>query len=375
MANIVVSGYMIRLPTAGNMLAYLGHVSGFERLGHRVRYIEESGWDDACYHVSTGTFDNNPGEGISIVRDLFEACGVESSAWFVDRSTGAIHGATRSEHNRAVADADILINLGGTSWLSEFAQIPVRAYVDMDPAFTQAGRFGLGTLAEHTVHFSYGANIGRDTCTVPEDGINWVPTYPPVVTDFWEGEFGRGEALTTIANWTAYGSTTYGERRLGQKDEEFLRLGSVPSRSALPLEICVSGIDAASRAELQRRGWRIRDGSSVVARADYQTYIAASRGEFSVAKHAYVSTRSGWFSDRSVSYLAAGRPVILQDTGYSDWLPVGAGVFPFSNASEALLATEELHGDYARHQAAARRLAREVFSHDVVLPRLLDGLR
>jgi hypothetical protein len=375
-SRIIVSGYMIRLPVPGNMLAYLQYVSGFERLGHEVHYIEESGWERACYRVSTGEFGDDPSEGISIVRSLFEGCGVNASAWFVDRATGAVHGASQGEHELAVEQADLLVNLGGTCWLDEFAQIGVRAYVDMDPAFTQAGRFGLGTIPQHTVHYTYGANIGRNDCSIPDDGINWIPTHPPVVVDLFDaGGVETTELLTTIANWTAYGSVVAGERRLGQKDEEFLRLGSLPSKSSVPLEIAVSGIDESSKAKLEHRGWRLRDASDLDVFADYRAYIQGSKGEFSAAKHGYVTTRSGWFSDRSVCYLAAGRPVILQDTGFSDWLPTGVGVLPFRNADEALGAIDKVRRDYPRHQAAAQALSREVFSHNTVLSNLLDRLQ
>jgi hypothetical protein len=271
--------------------------------------------------------------------------------------------------------ADLVLNIGGVCWLDEFRLCRRRAFIDMDPFFTQVGKFGAEALQDHHFHFSYGANIGRGECTVPTGGVHWLPTHPPVVTDLWEGapEPSLDAPLTTIANWSAYGAVTYAGERYGQKDEEFLRLIDLPRRTAQPLELALSGAAGEVVEQLRARGWSVRNAAEVSTEVPaYRSYIAGSRGEFSAAKHAYVKTRSGWFSDRSVCYLAAGRPAVLQDTGWSDWLPTNEGAVAFSTPDEAAGALERVNQNYAAHCGAARRIAEQTFSYRVTLPPLLD---
>jgi len=253
----------------------------------------------------------------------------------------------------------------------------------MDPLFTQVGQFGAWMLDDHHVHFSYGTNIGRPGCTIPTAGIDWLPTVPPVVPDIWqvrepghaaEANGGASDnAFTTVANWSAYGAVTYRGERYGQKDEEFLRLLDLPSQTKARLELALSGASSEEMARLQGAGWSVRNAGEVSADIPtYQAYIAGSRGEFSAAKHAYVKTRSGWFSDRSVCYLAAGRPVVLQDTGFSDWLPTGRGIVAFSSTRDAADCLERVAAEYPEHCRAAAQIVAKVFSYDVVLPQLLE---
>ena len=374
---------MIRHPVAGNMLAYLHYVLGLERLGHRVVYIEESGWPNSCYDPVTANHSSDPTTGIARANSLLRRAGSAASLLFVDRESGEVSGGDADLLSQELASADALINVGGVNWLPGFRRARRLGYIDMDPAFTQAGKFGLGAIAEHDVHFSYGMNIGTRGCTIPADGVTWHGTVPPVVTDLWTGAADDpsrailpDEArFTTIANWSAYGEVTIEGRELGQKNREFLRLGDVPARSAAALEIALAGADSGDAARLRSYGWAIRDASRLDEVAEYERYIRSSLGEFSVAKEAYVATRSGWFSDRSVCYLAAGRPVVLQDTGFSDWLEqTGTGVLAFEDAAGALAALADVSARYDSHSAAARRIAGDVFGHEIVLPSLLQRM-
>jgi hypothetical protein len=254
-----------------------------------------------------------------------------------------------------------------------------RALIDMDPLFTQAGEFASrlsgGYDAYHTC-FSYGANIGQPGCTLPSAGIDWLPALPPVVPALWEGSPPAHNApFTTIANWSAYGAITYEGEHYGQKDEEFMRVLDLPGRTSQKLELALSGAAEDIVSLLRTSGWSVRDASLDVSLdlPTYRAYIRGSRAEFSVAKHAYVKTRSGWFSDRSVCYLAASLPVVLQDTGFSEWLPTGRGVLAFSSLDEAAECIEKVNSDYEAHRRAAHGIAEEVFSYKVVLPRLIDA--
>jgi hypothetical protein len=374
LAKIVVCGYMVRYPVVGLSFAYLHYVLGLQRLGHEVVYLEESGWPNSCYDPLAGQHTDDPTTGLRLARALAEHYGLRVPMCYVDRDSGAVYGSSWPDLKEALRSADLLLNLGGVCWLPEFRLCARRALVDMDPLFTQVGQFAGDSLPEHEVYFTYGVNIGQPGCSIPTGSVEWIPTVPPVVGDLWSSTDSdrHADRFTTVAHWTAYGSVTYMGERFGQKDEEFLRIADLPSRVSRPLEIAVSGIGAADSRRLLEGGWSLREAAEISARPeDYQAYLTGSLGEVSAAKNAYVKTRSGWFSDRSVCYLAAGRPVILQETGFSDWVTTGRGLLAFTTADEAAECIEAVMSNYDAHRRAAADTARRIFSYDVVLPRLV----
>jgi hypothetical protein len=380
MARIVVCGYMVRHPVAGNMLAYFQYILGLYRLGHKICYLEESGWSESCYNPVLRVYGDDPGIGLSYVKKMMNIYGMTVPVFYVHRDSRNVLGGTWDDVRRTLGSADLLLNVGGVCWLPEFCLCGRRVFIDMDPLFTQLGYFGAECLHEHHVHFSYGVNIGKTNCTIPSGGIDWLPTLPPVVPEIWETTRPAAKMeeaqFTTIANWSAYGSVTYGEDRYGQKDEEFLRLLHLPRYTSQKLELSLSGAGDDIIKKFRNAGWFVRD-AGLVSRdmATYQDYIHTSRGELTVAKHAYVKTRSGWFSDRSVCYLAAGRPVILQDTGFSDYISTGLGVLAFSFLDEAVECINKVNAEYAIHSRAARIIAEEKFSYKTVLPGILKTLK
>jgi hypothetical protein len=376
--KIIVAGYMIRHPLAGNMMAFFHYVLGLNRLGHQVIYIEESGWPDACYIPGTGYYSNDPSAGLDTLTRLAERFGLrQMPVCYVDRETGQTSGLSRADLKAHLTSADLLLNIGGTCSLPEFELCGRRVLIDMDPMFTQAGRFAGRDLPDYHVHFSYGANIGFSGCSIPDAGLQWRATVPPVVPEIWSDHVDETVAsamLTTVCNWSAYGGIDYAGEHFGQKDEEFMRLGDLPRRSSEPLELALSGADEATQATLREAGWQLRDAGDVTINFDaYANYIGRSLGEFSAAKHAYVKTHSGWFSDRSVCYLASGRPVILQDTGIGRWLPDSPAVLTFSTPEQALECIASLRSDYRLRCRRARELARDCFGYAVVLPGLLES--
>jgi hypothetical protein len=383
MASIVVTGYMIRHPLAGNMFAYFHYLLGLKRLGHEVLYLEESGWPGSCYDPLAQRYSDDPGQGMSRLARLFRRYDLDIPVCYVNRDSGASFGLARGNLETVLSQADLLLNLGGVCALPEFRLVRRRAFLDMDPLFTQAGRFAGEDLHDYHVHFSYGTNIGQPGCSVPGCGIEWLPAVPPVVPEIWAGRSppepdGDSAAsarrpLTTIANWSAYGGISCGGEHYGQKDEEFLRFLKLPQRTGQALELALAGAGDDVKQRLRSAGWSIRDAGQVSLEVDgYQDFIIGSRGEFSVAKQAYVKTRSGWFSDRSVCYLAAARPVIVQDTGIGSWLPRGQGVHLFGSLEEALECIDAVNANYAAQQRAAVTLARDIFGYQAVLPRLLE---
>jgi hypothetical protein len=370
---------MIRYPLAGNMMAFFHYVYGLNRLGHQVLYLEESGWSESCYDAIADSYSNDPSHGLATLRDVMARFGVRCPVAYVDRATGSTFGLSWAEIRDALRAADLLLNVGGVCWLDEFRACRRRALVDMDPFFTQIGSFGLEGLGEYHAHFTYGANVGAPGCRIPSNTIPWIPTVPPVAVELWRpvGRAARAAALrgplTTIANWSAYGDVTHEGEQYGQKDREFRRMLSLPARVPVALELALGGADDATKADFGHAGWRVRDALDVSRDLEaYQSYIASSRGEFSMAKHAYVKTRSGWFSDRTVCYLACGRPVVVQDSGFSDWLPTGRGVLAFSSMEEAAACIEQVNADFDMHAGAAEEIAARTFGCEQVLPRLVQ---
>jgi hypothetical protein len=371
MATIAVSGYMLRHPLAGNIAAYLQYVLGLHLLGHDVIYLEEKGWAGSCYDPHTSTTGDFPSAGLELVRGFLRQRGVQVPVVWLDSDVGLVEGMGWGELRERLARTDLLLDVGGLCWIEERALARRRALVDMDPLFTQAGRFG---QADYDVHFSYGANIGKSHCRVPTAGVEWLPTVPPVVPELWDAQPPhRHLPLTTVANWTAYGGIEHCGAWYGQKDREFERLRDLPARVPVRLELALSGESAQARKRFTGSGWDVRDAGEVtVSLPTYRGYIAGSQAELSAAKHAYVVTRSGWFSDRSVCYLAAGRPVIVQDTGIGAWLDTGVGVVTFDDVEAAADEVQRVTRELPKHSIAARTLALEVFDYRVVLPRLLE---
>jgi len=374
-ALVVVTGYMVRHPVPGNIYAFLSYVVGFHRLGHQVVYLEESGWPLSCYDPDRWDYSDDPTPGLRIVGRLLGRHGAgDVPVAFVNRESRATWGLPARDVADAVARCDLLLDVGGVNWLPEFERARRRALVDMDPVFTQAGMFGGADVDRHHAHFTYGANVGRPTCPAPTLGLDWQPTLPPVVPSMWRlGPPPGGAAFATVANWSAYQSVEIDGRTYGPKSVEFLRLADVPRRTGQPAVVALAGGDKRTK-RLEAGGWQVANAGFTVPDApSYRRFIAAARAELSPAKHGYVASRSGWFSDRTVCFLASGRPAVVQDTGLATagWLDEPVGVVPFRTPAQAADAVNAVAADWPEHSRAARRLIRRHFAHDVVLPGLL----
>jgi len=278
------------------------------------------------------------------------------------------------------APADVVLNVMGHLQRGEHAEGAARVFLDIDPGYPQMWReLGLADMLDgHDRFATIGQNIGRAGCAIPDCGLDWVTTPPPVALAEWPATTAPGSAFTTVATWrNPYGTVTYGGVTYGSRAHEFRRFIELPrlvdARFELALDI--DAAEARDRRALERHGWTLRDPRAVAATPlAYRRFIQGSRAEFCVAQHMYVATRSGWLSDRSVCYLASGRPVLAQDTGFSDNYPVGEGLLAFTTLEEAAAGVESIQRDYARHSAAARALAEEHFDAPRVLRRLLARL-
>ena len=292
---------------------------------------------------------------------------------------GQWFGLSDLKRTEVLETADLLINVSGTlERPDEYRSARRMAYIDSDPVFTQvkivAGNDYLRNLIDvHDVTFSFGEKHSEAT---PDTGHDWVPTRQPVVLSEWRPESKHGDVFTTVMNWRSYNPIEYGGREYGQKDIEFRRFFDLPSLiQPTPVELAANqGRGRKLPIDLLRhKGWRLVDPGEVSGTVDaYRSYIESSAGEWSVAKNGYVQGQSGWFSCRSACYLATGRPVVVQETGFSDVLPVGCGIVPFRTLEEAAAGVQQVVADYDRHARAARDIAEEWFDSDKVLRDLVD---
>jgi hypothetical protein len=316
----------------------------------------------------------DPSHGIACLQRLLRPYGLDRSWCYVD-STG-YHGLSGAELRAACRKADLLFSCAGVTWLEEFRECKTRLYIDVDPGFTQfrmsptptPSCSGYASPYDFNFHFTVGGRIGQPDCPIPTHGLHWRRTHPPVLLDLVPPRFAP-DALrfTTVMSWTAYGSVEYGGVTYGQKNLELLKLIDLPHRAGPIFELALGGPDAPYDT-LPGQGWHITEALEATRSIErYLDYIGNSRGEFSVAKEGYVKTRSGWFSDRTAAYLASGKPAIVQDTGFSESLPCGEGLFAFNNVDDILKAVEEIGRDYKRHCGAARRMAEEYFDAEKVL--------
>jgi hypothetical protein len=259
-------------------------------------------------------------------------------------------------------------------------RIPVRAYLDLDPAFIQIWHAqGINMRFEGHTHFvTIGRSIGHPDCPVPTCGMDWIKTWQPIYLPEWPvADELKYDSLTTIGNWRGYGSVEYLGQFYGQKVHSMRRYMQLPRLTSARFMTGFS-IDPGETADLTalaEHGWTLLDPANVAATPRlYREFIQSSKAEFGIAKSGYVDSRCGWFSDRSVCYLASGRPVIAQETGFSRYLPTGAGIFAFEHPADVVAAIQAMSCDYAYHRRAARHLAEQYFNSSIVLPALLKNL-
>ncbi len=387
MATIIVAGYLVPYPLGGHTWHPLHYLLGFRALGHDAYYFEENAYWSAGYpryfDPARDDLVETPEAGLGYLERVMGEVGCAGRWCFLDAARGgATAGMSPGALRALVREADVFVNVSGLNWLPPGGErIPIRVFVDTDPVFTQVrvltGDERLACLlAQHNRHLTFGVRIGEPDCPVPPTpGIRWRPTRQPLALACWPPAppEAAGPALTTVTNWSRTPVTWDGET-FGGKDLEFGPYLDLPGRVSRPLEVAVVGDDR--RARLAAHGWRLADPRAVTADPwRYRDYIRRSAGEWSVAAQANVRTQTGWFGDRSAAYLASGRPVILQDTGFSRWLPTGKGLFPFRTPAEAAAAIERLDEDYPAHCLAARRIAERYFDAEVVLGELLEVTR
>ena len=367
--RVAFSGMLAGDPHQGGASwAVLQYVLGLLRLGHDVLFIEP--------------VERAGAEVVDYFRSVVGDFGLTDRAALLIEGTRETVGVTYERLREWMAGADLLLNVSGMLSDEDLLAAPRRrVYLDLDPTFNQLWHEAEGIdvgLDRHERFVTVGLALGDPECPVPTCGRAWITTPQPIVLSHWPrvGPLER-DALTTVGNWRGYGSIEWQGRHFGQKAHSLRRFFELPAHTEerFELALAIHPDEKQDLAALHDHGWTLVDPKLVAGTPSaYQQFVAGSKAELGIAKSGYVESRCGWFSDRSVCYLASGRPVVAQDTGFGRFLPVGAGVLAFATMEEALAAIEELNLNYGVHADASRALAGEVFDSQKVLPTMLERI-
>lgn len=378
--KIIVFGILFYYPLAGVTYQFLHYLIGLRKLGYDVYYVEDSWrwiYDPKINDISPDVTGN-----LEMVVPTLEAHGLAGKWAFRGKYTGGCcHGMTEEQILQLYREADACLNVTGAQEIrEEHMEIPRRIYVESDPFASQV-KFAQGEpnmtklLAAHDMHFSFGENLGAPDSLAPIAGFKWLPTRQPVAIELWRGAPTGGETFNTITTWLNKNKNIEwnGDTWYWTKDREFEKFLDLPQRRPnRPFELATR-VDDKVRNLLTQHGWHVASSVEVSRDVDlYRQYIQNSRGEFTVARDQYVRPNTGWFSDRTCCYLAAGRPVITQETGFSKYIPSGKGLFGFKTMEDILAAVDAIDADYAGQCKSAAEVALEYFAAEKVVGSLME---
>jgi hypothetical protein len=379
--KIVFLGMMTKIPVAGAVWGTMHYLVGFQRLGYDVYYVEAHARTPSMFMEHED--DDGTGKAAAFIARIMERFGLgDRWAFHALHEDGCCYGMSESQLNELYRSAALLINYhGGTLPLPEHSATGRLIYLETDPVELEIEIYhniqeSIDFLAQHVAIFTWGLNYNSPDCLVPlSERFRFRPLPPAVVLDLWQDAPTVGGAnFTTVGNWKQMWREIKFKNEIyhWSKHYEFLKFIDLPQCTTQPFELALSSYEPADKQMLEGKGWKVCHAMDFSSDLDaYRRYINASRGEFTVAKDQNVRLNSGWFSERSAQYLAAGRPVITQETRFSNYLPTGRGLFGFSTMDEILAAVDNVNGAYEEHCRAATELAREYFSYDVVLKQML----
>src|SRR5215813_1128402 len=373
---IIFAGSMGRFPVGGHAWVEMQYLLGLRELGHQVFYLEECGEGSWVYSWEAEEVTTDLHYPTAYVRGCLEP--IDFGGRWIYRAGDRSVGMSADDFRSLCSHADLLIirNCTVELWRDEYDWPRRRIFIDADPGFTQMhlanGNADYILPVERCDRlFTIGHRIGAPDCAFPTSQRQWLTTVSPIALSHWPVAETPTTHFTTIMQWQSIKEVLYEGFTYGNKDKEFFKFQHLPKLTTQPFRIALTG---SLPEQLSRDGWEVDIGwQASQTPSSYQQFIQQSRAEFAVAKQGYVAMRGGWFSDRSTCYLGSGRPVLVQDTGQSDWLPIGEGILTFRDIPEALKGIEDINADYQRHCQAARRLAEQVFSADRVLPLLLES--
>ncbi|HUB68386.1 MAG TPA: hypothetical protein VL981_12950 [Candidatus Methylacidiphilales bacterium] len=378
--RIAVTGLLGQYAFGGVTWDYIQYLLGFRSLGHDVWYLEDSGaWP---YDPIKKTVSEDCSYNVNYLRSMMESFGFGNRWIYRNGADSKFHGAGETAARDLIKNGDLLINVSSAGWLRDYEfGVKHQMFIDGDPLFCQVGLLNpknadyAQRVRAHDSHFSFGLNVGHAGCLAPDTGIRWKKTVQPVALDYWPfQEDDAPDRFTTVMNWASYLPVEWRGRTYGQKDVEFERFKFLPQHTPQRLEMAMGQGVGSKRPteELRALGWVILEAGDVLPdHQSYHEFLRASKAEWSVAKNGYVAGRTGWFSCRTACYLALGRPAVVQETGWSDYIPAGDGLLAFSTLEEAAAAISDINDHYAEHRAAARAIAEQFFDAKKVCADLL----
>ena len=378
--RIVVTGLLGQYAFGGVTWDYIQYLLGFRALGHDVWYLEDSGaWP---YDPVRQTLTEDCTYNVNYLRGMMAEFGFADRWIYRNGADGKFHGAGETAARDLIKNGDLLVNVSSAGWLKDYEfGVKHRMFIDGDPMFTQVNLLNpknadyAAIVRGHDSHFTFGLNVGRPGCLVPEVGIRWKKTVQPIALDHWSfQDEAAPDRFTTVMNWASYAPIEWEGKPYGQKDLEFQKFKQLAKRTPQHLEMAMGQGPGSTRPteELRALGWTILEpGEMLPDHRSYHEFLRTSKAEWSVAKHGYVAGRTGWFSCRTACYLALGRPAVVQETGWSEYIPAGDGLLAFSTLEEAVEAIADINDHYSEHQAAARALAEQFFEAKKVCADLL----
>jgi hypothetical protein len=373
---VILAGSIGRFPVGGHAWVDMQYLLGLRALGHDVYYLEDCGEGSWVYNWHTKEVTTDLEYPTAFLRDCLTSIGFDGR-WLY-RAGDQFVGMPQSCFRDLCSEADLMIIRGVPllAWRSEYDCPRRRIFIDSDPGFTQIslehGHSALKMTVERCERlFTIGCGIGTPQCPIPTAGRKWSTIMPPVHLPHWPVAEGHQPTyFTSIMQWRSYPKGFYKNVQYGDKQKEFPQFIDLPTLTGQPLLLALIG---GAPDELSAHGWHVISGAAATLTPNsYRAFINNSRAEFGVAKEGYVHTRSGWFSDRSVCYLASGRPVLVQDTGQSEWIQTGEGLLTFRTLTDALDGIDAINNDYERQRRAARVLAERHFAAERVLPRMVE---
>jgi glycosyltransferase involved in cell wall biosynthesis len=381
--KIVVLHLAARYPFAGVVWQLMHHLIGFRQLGFDVYYIEDH--RGHAYDPDAMSLVSDPTNNLRRLGTVLERYGFGDRWSFLDSYREEYVGMPRVKCFELLREADAVINLcGATEPREEHERARCLVYLESDPGVFQLELkrkipTAVQFARQHKLFFTYAQNIGTPDCVLPAAGIDWRPTRPPVLLDEWHPGVGAPvpRALTTVGTWRNNGSDMEiaGQTYYWSKHVNFRKMLDVARRAGQPIELATDLSSGPDYDAAIAGGFTFSPVVPMSLDIDtYRDFISSSRGEFTVAKDIYVRPRTGWFSDRTVCYLAAGRPVVTQRTGFEKFVPDGNGLLGFDDADEAVEAIKTINADYPRHARAAREIATEYFDALKLLDQIADAV-
>ena len=379
--TIVVGGYIVGYPLGGMTWHHLNYLLGLHDLGHEVYFLEDSGSFSIPYNPLTWTSEVDSLYGRRYLERTFARYGLPPRYCYYSQFEDTHYGLTKGELDDVLKRADLMICVSGVTPLrSDRPKVKKTVVIDTDPVFTQLRMRHDADFLSYYRQFdaaaTFGRLIGTDACPLPTHGIPWIGTNQPVALRHWPVTPATSRAFTTIGKWEHSSDRNLeydGRKYHSSKGVEWMKLKGLPAMVKWDMTLGMAGMPGKVAGDFAGSGWKIADPEKASMSCEaFQQFIADSAGEFTVAKEVYAGLPSGWFSDRSSVYLASGRPVVTQDSGFDKWLPTGEGLFSFRTPDEAAQALNAIDRDYARHSAAARRIAETHLDSGKVLSELIE---